>query len=118
MARSLVLIMLTLLILVGVPSCLSESESGNVVGVVTREGTGDVVPQAVLIFGRVMQTPLVPDQMIIADEDGKFAITLAAGNYNVKLGTVQAGPYYTWPNAVRVEGNKTSVIGFRLPASF
>ena len=102
----------------GLPSCLSKSVSGNLIGVVVREGTGEIVKSPFLIVGRVLHTPLAPDQMIYGDEKGRFAITVTAGNYNVQVSSKEAGPFLMWPEVVPVEGNKTTIRAFAIPADY
>ena len=118
MIKHLILFSLLSVIILGLVSCSGGLADGNLIGVVVREGTGDPIPGPVIIIGRAMSSPTVPDQMIFGDIEGRFDLTLPGGNYTVQIGTNQDGPFYTLPDPVYVQENHTTVVLWHLPVGF
>jgi hypothetical protein len=118
MIRRLGLVILLALVLGGLLSCVSKSTTGNLIGVVMREGTGEIIARPVLVIGEVSLNPFAFAQTIIGDDEGRFAISLTAGNYNVKLSSSEAGPFFVWPEAVPIEGNRTTIRNFSIPETY
>ncbi|HEX9745114.1 MAG TPA: hypothetical protein VGB30_06770 [bacterium] len=118
--RKLLILAVMAVMLTGLNGCVfgGGQADGNLIGTVIREGSNEIIPHPVLIIGRVLKNPTVPDQQIVGDAEGKFEITLNGGNYNVQIGTNINGPFYTWPNPVTVTEYQTTIALFQLPAGF
>jgi len=108
-------LLIVILLVLGLAACQGGKTKGNLMGVVTREGTGDPVPNPVLIIGRVLKSPTVPDFTVHGDTEGRFEVTLLEGNYTVQIGTSISGPFFEWPDPVPVEGGKTTIRAFQIP---
>ena len=76
------------------------------------------MPNPALIVGRTMKAPTVPDQQITGDTEGRFEITAPGGNYTVQISSSPAGPFYTWPESIYIEENKTTVVLLELPDGY
>jgi hypothetical protein len=118
MTRPFLLLSLALLLTLSLGCGGNPLPDGHLLGTVIRESTGQPVPFPVIVISRVLQSPLQPDQTGKGDKDGKFLVTVAGGNYNIKISTKEAGPFYTWPNVVFVEPNKLTTETFVLPDGF
>ncbi|HDS30305.1 MAG TPA: hypothetical protein ENN67_04590 [Firmicutes bacterium] len=120
MIKRLILFITLTMLLMGMTSCFGEGggNSGNLAATIVREGTGDLIPGVVMIIGRQLKSPTVPDQMVFGDGMGKIQMTLLEGKYNVQLGTSVNGPFYTWPQTVQITAGYTTVVLFELPAGF
>ena len=116
--RHLILVIFLMMIAIGTGACHGGLANGNLVGVVIHQSTGNPVVNPVLIIGRVLQSPTVPDQMFSGDAEGRFGITVHGGNYTVQIGTSPDGPFYTWPDSVYVQENHTTVVTFVLPDDY
>jgi hypothetical protein len=120
MIKRLVIFITLSLLLIGMTACFGEggNNKGDLAGTVVREGTGDLIASPALIIGRQLKSPLVPDQLIVGDNQGKFQITLLEGKYVVQIATNVNGPFYTWPETVQVEAGYTTVALFKLPDGY
>lgn len=102
-----------------VPGCFAGGlANGNLIGTVVREGTAELIVNPSLIIGRQFKSPLVPDQQIKGNAKGKFEATMPGGNYVIQISSKSTGPFYTWPELVYVEENKTTIALFQLPAGY
>ena len=118
MTKKLCMAIVAALILAAMAGCGTPLADGTLSGTIVREGTGQPVPFPVIVIGRTLKSPLMPDQMGGGDKDGKFTITVTGGNYNIQIGTNQDGPLYNWPDVVFVEPDKTTSVTFVLPTGF
>jgi len=110
--------LLLILFALCIPACSGGLASGNLIGTVVRDGTGDTIPFPVLVIGKVLKSPTTPDQMIKGDKDGKFQITVPGGNYTVQIGSNEQGPFYMYPEPVYIEENQTKVALFSIPEGY
>jgi len=118
MIKRLILSVVLIAVILVPMGCLGGLADGNLIGVVVRVGTGEVIPHPSLIVGRTLKSPTVPDQQIVGDAEGRFEITAPGGNYTVQISSNVAGPYYTWPESIYIAENKTTVILLQLPEGY
>ena len=101
-----------------VGGCGSPLPSGTLSGAVVRQGSNEPIPNPYVIIGRVLKSPLAPDEVGQGDKDGKFLVTVSGGNYVIQIGTSEEGPFYKWPDIVYVEPEKVTQLTFTLPSGF
>lgn len=119
MRNKQIIVIIVFICLCVTPSCIQKKTvTGNLIGVVLREGTGKAVPNPVLIVEHIWPQPLAPDRTVKGDEWGRFAIDLTQGRYKVRIGTKMEGPFYIWPYEVPIEGAKTTIRNFLLPEGY
>ena len=118
MIKRLLTGILLVAIVLGIGACGGGLANGNLVGVVVREGSGEIIQNPVLIIGRTLASPTVPPQQIQGDIEGRFEITIPGGNYTVQIGSSVDGPFFTWPDSIYVEENNTTVALFQLPEGY
>jgi hypothetical protein len=118
MIRRLILILIPLLVIPMMMACNGGLANGNLIGVVVYETSGEPVVNPALIVGRLHKSPLVPDQQVSGDAEGKFDLNAPGGYYTVQISSSAAGPFYTWPDSIYIEENKTSIVLLKLPDGF
>ena len=99
-------------------ACIGGLAEGNLIGVVVYESTGEPVPHPAMIVGRTLKSPMVPDQQILGDTEGRFDIYAPGGNYTIQISSKSSGPFYTWPESIYVQENHTTVVLLKLPDGY
>jgi hypothetical protein len=118
MTKRIILVLFAILILTSF-SCITEkSLKGDLTGVVTREGTTQIVPNPVLIAIPVNPTDDIQTQTVTGDSKGRFVLILVRGDYTIKIGTSLSGPFFTWPNTVNIGQSRSSIMAFTIPVDF
>jgi hypothetical protein len=118
MIKRLILLLIPVLFILTMAACNGGLADGNLIGVVVYESSGEPVPFPALIVGRTFKSPLVPDQQVSGDAEGKFDLTAPGGNYTIQVSSNPAGPFYTWPESIYIEENKTSIVLLQLPDGY
>lgn len=118
MNKRLILLLIPVLFILSMVACNGGLANGNLIGVVVYESSGEPVPFPALIVGRTHKSPLVPDQQVSGDAEGKFDLTAPGGYYTIQISSNPAGPFYTWPDSIYIEENKTSVVLLQLPDGY
>jgi hypothetical protein len=109
---------LIVLSVISIPSCDTRSSLGNLAGVVVRTGSGKAVPYPVVTVMLIPEGGMWlsgGDMTIKGDELGRFEVTLPAGNYRVRIGLREQGPFTGWSDPVLVEAVKTTQRTFKIP---
>jgi hypothetical protein len=118
MIRRVLSLILVIFVMAIASGCGTPLAKGTLYGLVLKESNGQPVPGAAVIIGREHASPLAPPETGVADVNGLFLVTVAGGNYTVQISSKQAGPFYTWPQAVYVEPNQTTRQTFVLPDGY
>jgi hypothetical protein len=118
MVKRIALIFLMFLVLTGISCVKEKSLQGNLIGVVTRETSGEIVANPVLVVAPLNVEADVVTQTITGDDQGRFSTTLLRGTYTVKIATKASGPFFAWPKEVTVGQSKTTIIALTIPKDF